>query len=74
MMKVRTRTLVSNTDMLKNYKDCREKAEKFGKVFVLKNNHPDAVLFSISEYERLAPVIEALDETPLEEIRRRLKC
>ncbi len=54
--------------MIKNYKTCREKAEVFGKVFVLKNNQPDAVLFSIIEYERLSPIIEymeTLDEKDL---------
>ena len=44
--------------MIKNYKACREKAESFGKIFVLKNNQPDAALFSITEYERLSVLIE----------------
>lgn len=47
--------------MIKNYKACREKAESLGKVFVLKNNQPDAVLFSITEYERLSVIIEYLE-------------
>jgi PHD/YefM family antitoxin component YafN of YafNO toxin-antitoxin module len=54
--------------MIKNYKTCREKAENFGKIFVLKNNQPDAVLFSIKEYERLSAIIEhmeGLDEKDL---------
>ncbi|MBK5215928.1 MAG: hypothetical protein JJE53_03960 [Candidatus Pacebacteria bacterium] len=38
--------IVANTDMIKNYKTCREKAEVFSKIFILKNNQPDAVLFS----------------------------
>ena len=57
--------IVSNSDMIKNYKDCREKAEGFGKIFIIKNNQPDAVLFSINEYERLSEFIkyiESLDE------------
>ena len=55
--------------MIKNYKTCREKAENFGKIFVLKNNQPDAVLFSIKEYEKLSVFIEyleSLDETEIE--------
>jgi len=44
--------------MIKNYKACREKTERFGKIFILKNNQPDAVLFSINEYERLSVLIE----------------
>jgi len=60
-----SKTIVSNSDMIKNYKACREKAEVYGKLFILKNNQPDAVLFSINEYERLSEIIEyyeTLDE------------
>ena len=60
-MKLSARAIVSNSDMIKNYKACREKAEELGKIFVLKNNQPDAVLFSISEYERLSEVIEYME-------------
>ena len=52
--------------MIKNYKACREKAESLGKIFILKNNQPDAVLFSITEYERLSMLIELMES--LEEI------
>lgn len=67
-IKILTRAIVSNSDMIKNYKTCREKAESFGKIFILKNNQPDAVLFSIIEYERLSGIIEymeSLDEKDL---------
>jgi PHD/YefM family antitoxin component YafN of YafNO toxin-antitoxin module len=60
-MNIRTKAIVSNSDMIKNYKSCRDKAESFGKIFVLKNNQPDAVLFSIAEYERLSVFIEYLE-------------
>ena len=60
-MNVSTAAIVSNSDMIKNYKACREKAEKLGKIFVLKNNQPDAVLFSVTEYERLSVFIEYLE-------------
>ncbi len=60
-MNIFTRAIVSNSEMIKNYKTCREKAEKFGKIFVLKNNKPDAVLFSIVEYEKLLVLIEHLE-------------
>ncbi len=67
-MKIRTRAIVSNSEIIKNYKDCREKAEEFGKIFIMKNNKPDAVLFSISEYEKIAPFIEHLEDLSEEEI------
>ena len=60
-MIVTTEAIVSNSDMIKNYKACREKAEALGKIFILKNNQPDAVLFSTAEYERLSVFIEYLE-------------
>jgi hypothetical protein len=60
-MNILTEAIVSNSEMIKNYKACREKAEGIGKIFVLKNNQPDAVLFSITEYKRLSAFIEYLE-------------
>lgn len=60
-MNISTKAIVSNSDMIKNYKSCREKAEELGKVFILKNNQPDAVLFSIGEYERLSKLLEYIE-------------
>lgn len=60
-MKVLAKAIVSNSDMIKNYKACREKAETFGKIFILRNNQPDAVLFSVAEYERLSEIVEYLE-------------
>ena len=60
-MKLSTKAIVSNSDMIKNYKTCRGKAEELGKIFILKNNQADAVLFSIAEYERLSDIIEYLE-------------
>lgn len=60
-MNISTKAIVSNSEMIKNYKACREKSETFGKIFILKNNQPDAVLFSFAEYERLSVFIEYLE-------------
>lgn len=60
-MNISTKAIISNSEMIKNYKACREKAEGLGKIFILKNNQPDAVLFSITEYERLSVFIEYLE-------------
>jgi PHD/YefM family antitoxin component YafN of YafNO toxin-antitoxin module len=54
--------------MIKNYKTCREKAESFGKIFILKNNQPDAVLFSITEYERLSEILEYMESIEEKEL------
>ena len=60
-MKISTNAIVSNSDMIKSYKACREKAEVCGKIFVLKNNQPDAVLISAAQYEKLSVLIEYID-------------
>jgi len=67
-MKISTTAIVSNSDMIKNYKACSEKAESFGKIFVLKNNQPDAVLFSVAEYERLSGLIECVEHLGKDDI------
>jgi PHD/YefM family antitoxin component YafN of YafNO toxin-antitoxin module len=60
-MNISTEAIVSNSEMTKNYKACREMAESIGKIFILKNNQLDAVLFSIKEYEKLSALIEYLE-------------
>lgn len=61
-MNIPTKLIVSNSDMIKNYKSCRMKADSFGKIIIIKNNQPDAVLFSIAAYERLSALIESVEE------------
>jgi PHD/YefM family antitoxin component YafN of YafNO toxin-antitoxin module len=60
-MNISTKAIVSNSEMIKNYKACREKADSYGKILILKNNQPDAVLFSIGEYEKFSVFIEYLE-------------
>lgn len=60
-MYIQSQAIVSNSDMIKNYKTCRDKAELYGSVFILKNNWPDAVLLPISKYERFAKLIEYIE-------------
>ena len=67
-MKLFTQAITANSDMIKSYKTCRQKAESFGKLFVIKNNQPDAVLFSITEYQRLSVFIEYLESLDENEI------
>jgi PHD/YefM family antitoxin component YafN of YafNO toxin-antitoxin module len=62
--------IVSNSDMIKNYKASRDKAESYGKIFIFKNNQPDAVLLSINEYERIAALIEYLDQLDEQNIKK----
>ena len=67
-MNISTKAIVSNSEMIKNYKTCRDKAEQFDKIFVLKNNQPDAVLFSITEYEKLSVFVEYLESLEEQDI------
>ena len=60
-MNISTKDIVSNSEMIKNYKACRDRAEECGKLFILKNNQPDAVLFSITEFEKLSVFIEYME-------------
>ncbi len=60
-MKIQMNSLVSSSYMTKNYKGCRAKAEELGKIYIIKSNKPDAVLFSIDAYERLSGIIEHLE-------------
>lgn len=68
-MKIPKNAIVSNSDIIKNYKTQRDKAEAIGKIFVFKNNQPDAVLFSITEFERVAELIECLEHMNEDEIK-----
>lgn len=69
-MNISTKMIVSNSEMIKNFKSCREKAEGFGKIFILKNNQPDSVLFSIREYERVSAFMEYLERLDEEELEK----
>ena len=66
--------IVSNTEMIKNYKGCRNKAENLNKIFILKNNEPDAVLFSINSYKKLSAFIEYLDNAGEEDLLELHNC
>jgi len=72
-MNISTKAIVSNSEMIKNYKACRGKAESFGKIFVLKNNQPDAVVFSVTEYERLSVFMEYLESLEEKDIEKVIK-
>jgi hypothetical protein len=72
-MNISTKAIVSNSDMIKNYKACRDRAEESGKLIILKNNTPDAVLFSIAEYEKLAVFIEYMESVEEKDIAKALR-
>ena len=61
-LKISTDAIVTNSEIIKKYRSVREKAELRGKVFILKNNRPDAVLYSIAAYKRFSVLIEHVEE------------
>ncbi len=70
-MNILKNAIVSTTEVVKNYKTSRDKAEELGKIFIFKNNQPDAVLLSIKEYEKIAAFMEylnRLEDQKVEEI------
>ncbi len=69
-MNISTKMIVSNSEMIKNFKSCRDKADALGKIFILKNNQPDSVLFSIKEYERVSAFLEYLERLDDEELQK----
>lgn len=60
-MKILPEEIVSSTDMIKNFKACREKTKKLGKTFIFKNNNPEMVLMDIEEYTKMANIIDELE-------------
>lgn len=60
-MNISTKSIVSNSEMIKSYKTCREKAGDHGKIFILKNNQLDAVLMPAMEYEKFSTIIEYIE-------------
>lgn len=62
-MEINKSAIVSNSDIIKYYKTQRVLAEKLGRIYVFKNNQPDAVLFSITAYDRVSKVIEAIENS-----------
>ena len=66
-MKILKEGIVSNSDMIKNYRSCREKADDTGRLFIFKNNQLDAVLFSLVEFEKLTPMLEYFESLSKED-------
>lgn len=72
-MKILKSAIVSNSDIIKNYKTQRELAEVNGRIYIFKNNQLDAVLFSINAFEHLSEVFEAIENNDEERAIRALE-
>ncbi len=69
-MVIKTEAIVSDSDMLKNYNTCRQKAENYGKLYIMLNDKVDAVLFSIAEYDKYSWLIEYAEQFGVNEVLR----
>jgi len=54
--------IISATEMVKNYANCREKAKENSKMIIFKNNKPDLALVDIDEFEKMIYRIELLED------------
>ena len=53
--------IISATEMVKNYANCREKAKTNSKMIIFKNNKPDLALVDIAEFEKIMKRIQLLE-------------
>ena len=63
------------TNLINSYEKYRELANSFGKVIIMRNEKPDAVLLTCAEYEKLSKAYEETDNfnrTDICELAKRL--
>ena len=54
--------LVSKSDLLRNYNECKTKVDKYGEIVVLTNNKPDVVIINIDRYNLLNKMSDYLEQ------------
>lgn len=60
-MLIERNEIISSTEIVKNFANCREKAKKNSKMIIFKNNKPDLALVDIDEFEKMINKIELLE-------------
>lgn len=60
-MKILSEQIISSTDIIKNYKACRDKTKSHGRTIIFRNNVPDMVLMSIEEYNKICDIVQELE-------------
>ena len=53
--------IISSTEIVKNFAQCREKAKENSKMIIFKNNKPDLALVDIDKFEKMINRIELLE-------------
>lgn len=67
MLTIREDRIVSSTDIVRDFKACREKVKKISHIVVFKNNAPDLVLVDYDEYKKLIEIANILDDISIAE-------
>lgn len=62
MLTIREEVIVSSTDIVRDFKKCREKVKEFSHLIVFKNNTPDLAVVDYKEYKRLIEIANFLDD------------
>jgi PHD/YefM family antitoxin component YafN of YafNO toxin-antitoxin module len=62
LMLIERDEIISATEMVKNFANCREKAKENSKMIIFKNNKPDLALVDIDKFEKMIDRIELLEE------------
>lgn len=54
-------SIVSVTELVKNFAKVRQQAKEGSRMIVFKNNKPDLAILDIDEYEELLKIVELMD-------------
>jgi PHD/YefM family antitoxin component YafN of YafNO toxin-antitoxin module len=66
--------ILSTTDVIKNFSDCRKITKEKSRTIIFKNNKPDLVMLDIQEYENMCNLISLLEDLDIQAVlKERLK-
>lgn len=60
--------ILSTTDVIKNFSDCRKLTKEKSRTIIFKNNKPDLVMLDIDEYENMCNLISLLEDLDIQAI------
>jgi PHD/YefM family antitoxin component YafN of YafNO toxin-antitoxin module len=61
MLTIEREEILSTTDVIKNFANCRDITKKLTKTVIFKNNKPDLVMLDIDEYERMHKLVDLVE-------------
>lgn len=60
--------IISTTDVIKNFSDCRKITKENSRAIIFKNNKPDLVMLDIEEYENMCNLISLLEDLDIQAV------